>query len=70
MQIDSGWPSREAIARDLADLAARRYGFEVAQTLETQIAETAGWIAMISDVPLGIWSDEPDFLVAPQRRGH
>ena len=69
MQTDSSWPSREAVARDLADLATRRYGPEAAQALQRQIAETAGWIALVLEEPLDIWADEPDFLVAPQRRG-
>jgi hypothetical protein len=57
-----------AIARDLAERAAREYGPEVAATLEAQIRETAEAIARLEAESFGLWSDEPDFLVAAAPR--
>ncbi len=70
MSTDSSHPSPEAIARELTDLASAHYGPEAARGLDHQILETAKSIALVSAIPFDRWSDEPDFLVAPQPQEH
>lgn len=65
MMQDRSRPTREAIARDLTDLAVRAYGREAAGGLEGQIRDTAGALALVMEVAFDTWADEPDFLVAP-----
>jgi hypothetical protein len=67
MQDETGPDGRAAIERELLELAVRRYGPQTAGTLEHQIQETARALALIAEVSLETWSDEPDFLVAPQQ---
>ena len=68
MQDDAELRSREAVAEELRELAVRRYGREAAEGLEQHIAEAASAIDLLGEVPFGTWSDEPDFLVAAERR--
>jgi hypothetical protein len=68
MQTDSDRTSPEAIARELTELATRAYGAEAVPALVAQIRDTAEAMARVGAVAFELWADEPDFLVAAERR--
>lgn len=60
--------SKEEIARDLMEQAARTWGAERAEALRSQIDDTAESLSLIGRHALAIDGEEPDFLVAPAVR--
>ncbi len=62
MRIDR---SKEEIARDMLDAAARIWGPEHAEALHSEIDGCADHLSRIGRYVLPLDDDEPDFLVAP-----
>lgn len=57
----------DEIAADLLERATKFFPDRV-EALKPQISDTAGWIASFMDIPIDIWSDEPDFILVPFAR--
>ncbi len=62
MRIDR---SKEEIAGDMLDAAAKIWGPEHAQALRSEIDGCADHLSRIGRYELPLDDDEPDFLVAP-----
>ena len=62
MRIDR---SKEEIARDMLDAAAKIWGPEHAEALRSEIDGCADHLSRIGKYELPLDDDEPDFLVAP-----
>ena len=61
MRIDR---SKDEIARDMLDAAAKIWGAEHVETLRSEIDGCADHLSLIGRYVLPLDGDEPDFLVA------
>jgi hypothetical protein len=59
---------KEEIERELLERARETWGEGRAEALRAQIRDAAGWMATLGEHRLGIHDEEPDFLVASERR--